>query len=757
MMNAELPLVNEYHLGSPCPYSVTLPDVASMNSDSAESPALSAPSSEPPQSSPKRHWPFLLFCCSCFVAYFYWDGIVRNIRLAQPVVVGFVLGTLAVAFLIAGFLGRSRAVSLFVATAFSIACLLIAFVAIAEIWVRGKFEFEILIYEAQYLLYIPLLMFCASVPLTPILQFFRYQLTRGSVQPKLRVTLETYLLWTVILACVVLCAQLSIQLNHYTWQQLLQFLPGQIVLVVALSAVLVLPTAYWPFVNRQRWWHWPATAFVALIGFFVVGTVVNLTIRQWLGTRIPGGTSMFILSAVACAVYLPGLWSLRACGYRWKPLTATSDDNESRRAASKDRVHARVATVCYLVMAILASCTLHYADYLQQRKFDTVLAIRKEFSDRGEAIKAGQNQVTGLQLTSLKRDRFSEPLLDRLSVVYELVLKNSDIVDEDLKLLSLAPNIYSLDLSHTAVTDEALKHLEPLINLQFLKVSGTKITPTALSDFLDTHLSLQSLQSLTIEDMQLTDEQFQVIYKPWIKEWRLAGNQLTDAGVSTLMNNDTAISVDLSRNPISRNAFSLTTRLNRMTIQADQSPLDDVTVAKLINSGLLGELILGRSSVTPTGLNYALDMGISVKLLPGSFTEPELETIDPQSGHLEISGMKTSGGFLKYWKKGPQSLRTSNTLLNDEALLSWSERRRSAPLQILGLQGSKVTDACIPALIALQPKQLDVRGSQITAAGLQKLNLPDTVLIVEHGQYSNAEIQALKKRFSKLYLQCEDY
>ena len=727
-----------------------------MYSTPAASTTFSAPGSDTQISATKRLWPVLLFGGLCFAAYFYSDWIIRHTPSSHTVqiVVGFGLGTLAVAFLLAGCIGSSRAGSASVATLLTIAFFGVAIAAHYDELFRRKFEIELLIYQAHNLLYIPLLILCSTVPLTPVLKFFRNQLVRGSSQPKSQVTLETYFLWTVIVACAVFCAQLSIQMNHYSWRQLLLFLPGQIVFVIVVSAVLVLPTAYWPFLESKRWWNWPATTFIALTSFFVVGTVANLTIRQWLGARIPEGTSMLTFSLVACAVYLPGMWSLRACGYRWKPIIETSDDDAICRVALQDRFSARLATMCYLILAILASLTQHYADYLKQLKLDSILAIRKEFLDRGDAIKAAQNQICGLQLNSLHRDRFSEALLDRLSDHYELVLKKSNIVDDDLQLLSLAPTFYSLDLSHTAVTDKALPHLDSLKKLMYLKISGTNITPTALGEFLDTH---RSIESLSLEDMQLTDDQFKTIYKPWIKEWRLAGNNLTDEGVNTMMSNDTVRIVDLSRNPISRNAFSVTTRLSRISIQADNCPLDDVIVAKLVKAGLLGELILGKSSVTPAGLTYALDMGVSVTLMPGSFTDPELESIDPKSGDLEIAGMKTSGSFLKYWKQSPRSLRTSDTLLNDEALLNWSEERRSEPIKSLGLRGSKVTDACIPAINVLRPKQLDVRATQITAAGLKKLSLADTLLIVDYGQFSNDEIRSLQKQFSAVGLGCDDY
>lgn len=360
-----------------------------MNSTPATSTALSAPSSDTQTSATKRLWPSLLFGGLCFAAYFYSDWIIRHTPSShtEQIVVGFVLGTLAVAFLLAGCIGSSRAGSASFATLLTIAFFGVAIAAHYDELFRRKFEIELLIYQAHNVLYIPVLILFAMVPLTPVLKFFRIQLLRGSAQPKPQVTVETYLLWTVVVACAVFCAQLSIQMNHYTWQQVLLFLPGQIVLVVVVSAVLVLPTAYWPFVANKRWWNWPATVFIAFTGFFIVGTVANLTIRKWLGTRIPVGTSMLTLSAVACAVYLPGLWSLRACGYRWKPIVATTDDDAICRVASQDRFSARLATVCYLSMAIFASMTRHYADYLKQRKLDTVVAIRQEFLDRGEAIK----------------------------------------------------------------------------------------------------------------------------------------------------------------------------------------------------------------------------------------------------------------------------------------------------------------------------------------------------------------------------------
>lgn len=76
---------------------------------------------------------------------------------------------------------------------------------------------------------------------------------------------------------------------------------------------------------------------------------------------------------------------------------------------------------------------------------------------------------------------------------------------------------------------------------------------------------------------------------------------------------------------------------------------------------------------------------------------------------------------------------------------------------MLRLHGSKVTDASIPAINALRPEQLDVRATQITAAGLKKLNLADTLLIVEYGQFSSDEIRSLQKRFSVVLVECEDY
>ena len=100
-----------------------------------------------------------------------------------------------------------------------------------------------------------------------------------------------------------------------------------------------------------------------------------------------------------------------------------------------------------------------------------------------------------------------------------IVLKDSAVTDDQLKLLNKLPHVQSLDLSHTQITDAGLVHLKDLVSLRHLDLTGTKVTDAGMA-----HLrGLHNLESLGIGDTEVTAAGLSQLEDPTDTRWPVAG------------------------------------------------------------------------------------------------------------------------------------------------------------------------------------------------------------------------------------------
>lgn len=230
----------------------------------------------------------------------------------------------------------------------------------------------------------------------------------------------------------------------------------------------------------------------------------------------------------------------------------------------------------------------------------------------------------------------------------------------------------------------------------------------------------------------------------------LAGNQLTDESLSLVWSNPELYRLDASRNPVTNAIFTPRTGGKFFHLVANDCPLDDATLKKLIQSGSISTLELGKSQVTAAGLDFALSNSCDVVLLPGSFTDEELSSIDPPVRSLYFRGPKITCNFLTRWSQVPAVLDVSNTLISDDVLLSLAQRKNQ--IKWLRLRGCPITDKVIPALNAIQPNGIDIRQTDITFDGLKKLNGSNMTVTIQHDQFTNEQLRILEKRFFQVII-----
>ncbi len=476
----------------------------------------------------------------------------------------------------------------------------------------------------------------------------------------------------------------------------------------------------------------------------------NLVLSQWTRGAIRSTEELAIACVTASSLYLLGLWTLRASGFRWVPYPPLSDAYHVK-LASKDRWIDRRWTAAFLGVAILTT----YAVTLNQ-KFDAdtqarLAELSRRIAGRGEAIIVSEQSIFGAALKSLTEESVPIEVLESRDLS-RLYLTDGAITDDDLALLSRWPRLSALDLAGTDIGDEALKYLSGF-KLYSLNLSRTKVTPQGVAKLLDEN---PSITGITLRGMQLTDDQFQLLYRPNISGWDLANNQLTDTGVKPLWENDVVNSLNLSANPITLATFDATTRIGSLYLHADDCPLDDATIGKLLAAGVLSGLTLGKTNLTPSGLAGLLNSGIRIDLRSGSFTEQELASIDPICNYFSIVGCDITGDFLTHWTRPPDYIIMRDCKVSDKQIIAWSKLN----WQPLGLafQNEALTDRSIPALRKLAPTgELAIMGSKITATELYGLGSMNFSLIVASTDYSPEEIRNLKRACPKLTLQSSFY
>ncbi len=698
-----------------------------------------------------RMWPFGLFVALCLTIAYYLPYIVQLTGFNLPLIFGLGSGGLSILAVLAGLCGRSFirgiAGSSLVAAAVFVTFFIGEYFAY-HVGYQDGFSTRMLIQrvkQATHAFNIPLFVLAVAAPMAIVRWKTRHYLSLGAAKPKPPFGVETLLLWTTITACLLYYCRVPMEIHSIGVAALAIYLPGLIAISAASSVIVALPSVRWPFLQKRRWWHWPATAAVALVGILLLCILFNLVLYQWTKSAISSIEELAVVCVSASSLYLLGLWSLRASGFRWV-ANAPMSHAYHVKLASEDRWIDRRWTTAFIGVAILTTFAVSLNQRFDADSLARLTALSRKISGRGEAIYASEQWIFGAALKSLSEESVPIEVLES-SDLNSLYLTDSSITDDDLALLSRWPRLISLDLAGTDIGDEALKHLAGF-KLYSLNLSRTKVTPQGVAKLLE---EIPSLSMISLRGLQLTDDQLQLIYRPKISGWDLANNQLTDAGVEQLWENANVHSLNLSANPITFATFDSSTRVGTLYLTADDCPLDDATVGKLVAAGVVGSLTLGKTELTPFGLAGLLNAGIRVDLRSGSFTEQELASIDPICNYLSIVDCDITGDFLTHWTRPPDYLFMRDCKVSDKQIIAWSKMDWQP--QGLAFQNEDLTDRSIPAFRKLGLKQeLSIMGSKITAAGLRELGSTEWTLVVSPTDYTPEEIRNLKRVFPKLEL-----
>ena len=65
---------------------------------------------------------------------------------------------------------------------------------------------------------------------------------------------------------------------------------------------------------------------------------------------------------------------------------------------------------------------------------------------------------------------------------YEVDLKETSVIDQDLVHLQKIANLKNVDLGRTRITDRGLEYLKPIESLEYIILTGTTVTPEAVDD-----------------------------------------------------------------------------------------------------------------------------------------------------------------------------------------------------------------------------------------------------------------------------------
>lgn len=699
-----------------------------------------------------RMWPFGSYILLCLTIAHYLPYTMRLAGHNAAIAFGLGTGGLSILAVLAGLCGRSfirgiAGASLIAAAAFVTTTFGDYFYYIKAYPDDSSSRMLVqTIKRATHAFNIPLLVLALAAPMAIVRWRTKHYLSLGAAKPKPPVGVETLLLWTTITACLLYYCRVPMEIHSIGYATLAIYLPGLTVISAASSVFVTLPSVRWPFLQKRRWWHWPATTAVVIVGVLVLCILFNLVLYQWTKSVISSFEEVAVVCAIASSLYLLGLLTLRASGLRWVSNVPMSDAYHVK-LAGEDRWIGRRWTAVFIGIAILTTFAVSVNQRLDADSLARFTKLSREIADRGEALIGSEQRIFGAALKSLSEESIPIEVLES-NDLHSLYLTDSSVTNDDLALLKRWPRLSTLDLAGTDIGDEALKHLSSL-KIHSLNLSRTKVTPQGVAKLLE---EAPSISSLTLRGLHLTDDQLQQIYRPNISGWDLANNQLTDAGVKQLWENGKVNSLNLSANPITVAAFDSTTRIGSLYLTADDCPLDDATVGKLLAAGVLDGVALGKTKLTPIGLSGLLNSRIRIDLSAGSFTEVELALIDPSCSYLSIVGCDITGDFLTHWSRPPEYLLMRGCKVTDQQIIAWSK----LDWQPLGLafQNEDLTDRSIPALRRLAPKQeLAIMGSKITAAGLIELSSTDLSLVVSSTDYTPTEIRILKRAFPKLVLQ----
>ncbi len=216
----------------------------------------------------------------------------------------------------------------------------------------------------------------------------------------------------------------------------------------------------------------------------------------------------------------------------------------------------------------------------------------------------------GLEALSLARTNVGSGVvglqsLASLRKLRVLDLSRTQVTDDDLKNLSTLYQLQGLNLSDTKVTAAGIAHLSGLIGLVSLNLDRTGVTDPILKELAGT----RALSNLDLVATKVTGAGFEQLSRCGLKELRLTGSALSDAGLRGIGQISTLTGLGISGTAVSPAGMSHLANLHDLkwlSMQGSGFGDDHLYAVTACNS--LRDLRISGSRITVSGVQALLSL-----------------------------------------------------------------------------------------------------------------------------------------------------
>ncbi|MDB5339171.1 MAG: F-box/LRR-repeat protein 14 [Planctomycetaceae bacterium] len=334
--------------------------------------------------------------------------------------------------------------------------------------------------------------------------------------------------------------------------------------------------------------------------WFLVGAIAGLVFLGITGIAVVVCEPLLRASSAAAALHSRGM---------------RMDYSESRLSLELRQLWRQLSERKLAVTAVSAYCEsgspsrVRDEDLIHVRAFPDIYSVDL----RDQAItSAGLPHLSGLNLEALSLARTKvgsgavglQPLasLDKLRM---LDLSRTQVVDDDLEGLSTLYHLQGLNLADTKVTAAGIAHLSGLTGLVSLNLDRTRVTDPILNELAGT----RGLSHLELVGTKVTGAGFEKLARCGLKELRLTGSALSDAGLRGIGQISTLTGLSISRTVVSPAAMSHLANLHELRWLDMQGPgFGDDHLYAVSACNRLRELRISGSRITVRGVQALLSL-----------------------------------------------------------------------------------------------------------------------------------------------------
>jgi internalin A len=305
-----------------------------------------------------------------------------------------------------------------------------------------------------------------------------------------------------------------------------------------------------------------------------------------------------------------------------------------------------------------------------------------------------------------------------------LILRDTDVSDEDLRFLAGLTNLQFLDLEQTKITDACAPHFANLKNLMRINLGAFRVNEDGFGVGDQVLAVLGTLPKLDNIDLRLT--------------------KVTDAGMAELAKCQSLQSVSIAGTEVSDAGLVHLAKLKNLKslslgVYDEGAKISDEGLKTIGQMSGLRWLGLSGTPITDAGLPYlsGLKNLESLQLDETKVTSAGLAHLKPLQSIVRLRLMDTvdDEGAKHLAKLNNLKLISANLDLSDEGVAYLASMPN---LEELMLSHGKVTDASLPAIAAMpRLKTLWFQDCKVTDSGLAKLVDHPTL---EYVLFSNLQI-----------------